>query len=218
MKRMLSLGFILIFGILLNECSDNPASIIPIFKKGILPLAVKNIWIYRIDEYVDSTGNASTHVTDSHMDTMEVVRDSMIGSEQWFAIRYSVDSNDGFAGEDFYINRSDGLYILTTQQQIGSEHTPSVELFIKYPMDIGDSVISDGEVSALTSVTDTLIIEGSAHLTYNYKFHAQYNPNIVTQPQYDLFSWDPTIGLLRWDHYVSDKLISQETLLSHKLY
>src|SRR5450759_4218995 len=136
MRSSILIHFILTLStiISLDGCKENATSPETNVTQNILPLAIGNVWIYQVDIYVDSTGNVDDHPVSTQFDTMQVVRDSVIGNERWFAISYSTQGKTYFTGQNFYTNRVDGIYVLRLQQQVGSYHNPYIELYLKYPV------------------------------------------------------------------------------------
>ncbi|MBI2429450.1 MAG: hypothetical protein HYV29_11775 [Ignavibacteriales bacterium] len=179
--------------------------------EGILPLAVGNTWIYRTNYSFGVPSIDSTF----QMDTMTVVRDSMIGNERWFAIHYSLSASHQITGENYYINRIDGLYILYLSQQFGSHQDPSIDHLIKYPSNIGDSIVNSGSIIKLTSMTDTVTVDQAQITCHTYQV---YNSARDTTVGYNLIYLNPNVGIVKTDTYSSsNKLGSSRRLLTYSL-
>ena len=200
-----------------NGCNSNSTGPPDEFE-DILPLALGNKWIYQIDNYFDSKGNVVDHITEVQYDTMEVVRDTMIGNERWFAIRHSIDANTNSIGENYYVNRADGIYILTTQQFRGSYQYPSVKIFLKYPMEIGDSITFMGEVKKLIAISDSVTINSKNYFCYIYEISNIYDSTYVPEPErHNLIYLSPQIGFVRGEYIFGGRLAVQSNLLSYEL-
>ena len=188
---------ILIISIFINSCKDNITS--PSTKiEGILPLAVGNTWVYQIVAGW------------TEIDTMKVVRDSLIGDERWYAIRHRLTTWD-----EFYTNRNDGLYLLSPYQT----SPPTAYRYYKYPSSVGDSsVINGGIVVKLVSNSDTVKVNGQQFICYTYLQYVLYGSQRDTTG-YLLDYMSPKVGIIKKDYYSSsNKIYNSYILLSYKLY
>lgn len=133
----------------------------------IMPLAVGNLW-----EFVKATYDTISGDSVVTLDTIAIVRDSVIQSETWFV---------GKTGK-MYINRSSGLW--------GRSSGGEAYLFLKYPAVAGDFYPGSPDLGETINVESTNILWGvphGNHICYYYlstvsdptfKYRYYYKPNL----------------------------------------
>jgi hypothetical protein len=145
---------------------------------AIMPLTVGNRWEYRVVTYENPI-----NPLDTTLDTITIVRDTTIGTEQWF-----IDNE-----ASVLVNRGDGLWRL-------SDGTPY--LFLKYPAVKGDVYAADPAAAESITVAETSIqvtnVIGDPYFCYQY--HSIWTDTTV---QYDYY-YDPNIGPIRIDKFISE--------------
>jgi len=153
----------------------------------ILPLAVNNRWEFLVITFVDNVA------VDTSLDTMTILRDTVIQSETWF-----IDD----AGR-IYANRADGLWKLGT--------TGQPYLFLQFPTTTGAAYSGDPSISEEITVrgTSTLIsvpegfhschwYEGiSTNLKYEYYYFQNLGPVMINRIQSEL----PPVVITSWQLY-----------------
>jgi hypothetical protein len=109
-----------------------------------MPLKIGNSWVYNYTSF----DNFEVKTTKG---TLTVVSDEMYNGERYYRIEIS-DGNQAIIPPIYYINKSDGLYMLFFEdnQEPGS-------VFIKYPVTEGEIFFNDEFRKSYVEKVDTLI-------------------------------------------------------------
>lgn len=160
-----------LIGVLLPGCKESPPlapprSEIPEHSDGLIPLMNGNRWVIQYLQY-DSSGSLMA----TFVDTIEVKRDTVIGSERWYnAPRLKPPDADYL---DFYTNRPDGFWVrrrVVTPNQDTALHY----MTFKYPTQAGESWGTPLGDSARTISTNELVTTPAGSDTcIKYEDHLQ---------------------------------------------
>ncbi|MDQ1265286.1 MAG: hypothetical protein QG635_436 [Bacteroidota bacterium] len=121
-------------------CQEDSTNVVHAQGDYIMPLAVGNMWVGRVQR-VDSNGN----VLSTSYDTVRVDRDTIINGDQWFI--------SNFGGQIF---RNFSNWGLKTKY---SYMPDTIYEFLKYPAAIGDIILRDTTIgtSRISGKTDTVV-------------------------------------------------------------
>ncbi len=143
----------------------------------IMPLAIGNRWEFQVINYTNPV------VPDTTYDTILVVRDTTIDSEQWFIL------DDGM----LLTNRNGGLWRMTA--------TGTPYDWLKFPGLLGQTYNADpvrGESVKITAISQLIAIP-PLPLFYCYVYESKY-----TDPDTkDVYHYAPRIGPVMLSHYVN---------------
>jgi len=141
----------------------------------IMPLAVGNRWEYQVINYTNPV------VPDTSYDTILVVGDTAIDSEQWFIL------DDGVV----MTNRNDGLWRMS--------NTGTPYLWLRFPGIVGQTYDADptrGESVEIKSVSQLTSGPPLPRLFYCYVYESSYtDPNTL-----DIYHFEPRTGPIILTH------------------
>jgi hypothetical protein len=115
----------------------------------IMPLAIGNLWEFRVDVYDTTSGTIDT----SYLDTLKIVDDTIIQDERWYI------DQDGL----LYTNKSDGLWRMAASDQ--------PYLFLKFPATTGQTYSGNPDLGELMEVINTAVqvnVPHGFHICYQY--------------------------------------------------
>jgi hypothetical protein len=192
-KRIDSLIILTVFLFLISSCTDQSINPSPDEQGHIIPLALNNVWIYRMEVY-DTTGA----ITNTRIDTILVRKDTTIENEIWYLL-YSTTR---------FTNRKDGFYSFY--------ESPTLEY--KYPAIPGDSIpITQYLTRRVMSINEIINVNGKSYTAYKY-----YDAYETTSSTWTLYLV-PNIGQVRIDVHKIDSqsqeyLSSRSDLIYYKLH
>lgn len=161
----------------------------------IMPLVIGNWWAFQVINYTNPV------VPDTSYDTIFVVGDTMIDSEQWFIIDDTV----------LMTNRDDGLWRMSG--------TGVPYMWLKFPGHIDDSYNADPIRGEMVKITDTYkLVSGLPlpRLFYCYVYESTYTDSTTK----DVFYYEPRTGPVVLFHYSVDiftNLVEKWTLFKFNL-
>lgn len=132
----------------------------------IMPLKIGNQWEFLVEQR-----DTITNLIDTGYQIIEIVRDTMIGSERWLV------SQSG----DKYINKGDGLWMLSVSK--------APYLFLKFPASPGDTYFANPdrvETIRVDSIATSRSVPHGTHICHKYsgtvpdptfKYRYYYKPN-----------------------------------------
>ncbi|PKL85857.1 MAG: hypothetical protein CVV22_04785 [Ignavibacteriae bacterium HGW-Ignavibacteriae-1] len=132
--------FILILALGCSEDSNSPNN----NSKELMPLKIGNKWVYNYTSF----DNFEVKTTKG---TLTVVSDEMYNGERYYIIEMS-DGDQAIIPPIYYINKSDGLYMLFFEENQEPE-----TVLIKYPVTEGEIFFNDGFHKSYVEKVDTLI-------------------------------------------------------------
>jgi hypothetical protein len=109
-----------------------------------MPLKIGNKWVYNYTSF----DNFEVKTTKG---TLTVVSDEMYNGERYYIIEMS-DGDQAIIPPIYYINKSDGLYMLFFEENQEPE-----TVLIKYPVTEGEIFFNDGFHKSYVEKVDTLI-------------------------------------------------------------
>ncbi len=171
MKLKIAILVSTLFIVSINCKKDGATEAVSQKANVILPMALNNMWIYRISQ-MDSSGN----IIKSWIDTTKVTKDTIVNNEKWYAPEKEPN--------EFMTNRTDGLY--------GNVFSPKMEY--KYPASIGDSILlSWGFYRKVVSINDTITVNGKLYHAYKTIDDFPSDPNVSSYINY----YVPNIGQVK---------------------
>jgi hypothetical protein len=156
-----------------NGCKkdDSPVSNTAAKADQIFPLKIGNQWILQVTNY-DRYGNPYH----SELDTVTILCDTMIQSEQWFV------------GYGIRTNRSDGLY----DYQPASAEQASLQF--KFPTSVNASYTYRGTQVRVLGISDTISVSAGKYVCYHYR------TGIDTVSYTDSY-YAPNVGLIKSESF-----------------
>jgi len=193
--RKLSIVLLFLFFIIVSCSKDNPTSTNSnAGGKFIWSLKIGNFWNYLITNY-DSLGN----VIRTNMDSIVIVKDSTINSEQVFYMATYRDKKLYFAG--FVQNRNDGYYVIDL-----SGGFPSFFHFYKFKGSAGDKYMNGNQEMVINSINSSVSLISKNFICYEYFQESKFMDKYTKQNVY----LAPDNGLI--------KSVSYEQMKGGKLY
>lgn len=144
MKKLIFFTFTLTLFFTSCKNVDNP--VIPNALPDLLPLQIGNWWAFQRTNY-DSTGKGYA----TFMDTMKVLRDTIIQNERWFITNY----------HGIWRNAKDGVCYRD------SFHNTSIVYL--YPLNENDMFVMDGSIVKVISTNEKLITPFGEVSCYHYQ-------------------------------------------------
>ncbi len=187
-----------LFLLLANGCKDSSSDPSSADNGVIIPLALNNKWIYKVETF-DSSGSIKQSPFDSI--TINITGDTVINGESWYQI-------DG-SHSRYFRNKLDGYY--------SYYQYPILEY--KYPAKDGDSIMITNTLKRkVLSVNKSIIVNNKTFTTYLYL--DTYPQDVTDAFWYTYIA--PNIGQVRFETYRMDSnmkyyLSSRIDLVSYKL-
>ncbi|PKL85858.1 MAG: hypothetical protein CVV22_04790 [Ignavibacteriae bacterium HGW-Ignavibacteriae-1] len=174
-----------------TSCTDDSTSpiISPHNTDELIPLKIGNTWVHNRTYYDEFLAENSGKVTST------VVSDEMYNGEKYYRIeRLNQKSNQKEISPVYYINKSDGFYSLT----FDDNNEPETE-FIKYPVTEGEIFFNDEIRKSYAEKVDTIISTSAGKFkcikyVHIIQLDGKYAYKIVT-------FYCPGIGLIAGENY-----------------